>query len=221
MSRCGRWQTTLETCGSDDAGPLRAAVQDRGRRRSTSITWAIAATRDSTPLLVVKPADDRCIRLRCGRPQTSCARQSSDVGSIGLSALRTPRGLVGRTAPAGTAGCQARSRLLRHVPARRLWPRRAAGWPCQSSHRYSAPGSSAEAEPPRRRLVRRLNRPLLLSHHPRWCLAARVALQSHGHHHLTVVFRKRQLHRGCPCPSDGVTRTSLVDAHLLDGERID
>jgi hypothetical protein len=94
----------LETGWRGSAGPLR---RGGSRSWSTSIDFhhlGQAATRDSTPLLVVKPADDRCIRLRWGRPQTSCARQPSDVGSIGLSALRTPGGLVGRTAPGWNSG---------------------------------------------------------------------------------------------------------------------
>jgi hypothetical protein len=53
------------------------------------------------------PDDDRCILLSCG--VTSRAFQACDVGSTGLSALRTPCDLVGTTAPgwnSGTPGSQ-------------------------------------------------------------------------------------------------------------------
>ena len=193
--------------------PLRAAVQDCGRRRSTSITWAIAATRFGTA-----PR----IRLRYGRHITSSARQPSDVGSIGLSALRTPGGLVGTTAPGWNSGmpgsqssraaCSSASTLAEESSrlALPIQPQVQRAWFLRRSRT-----TTTTPRPPVESPIVARSPPSVVSCSP-GCSAEPWPPPT-----LLSSFRKRQLHSACLCPPDGMTRTSLVDTHLLDGEQTD
>jgi hypothetical protein len=108
----------------------------------------------------------RSAHLRPGRFVT---RTRSSVVRLGSSWGYRPRDRPARWAqlpPAETGGYLVHSRLVRHAAKRRPWTRTAASWPCRSSRTCSAPDSCTEPESPRRRLVRPLNHPTLLGHHP-------------------------------------------------------
>ena len=187
-SRYKRWQTAWNSpersCGARFERRFKIVV-DVDRFPSPG---AIAATRDSTPLLlVVTPADDRCIRLRYGRPRNEPARQPSDVGPIGLSALRTPGGLVGTTAPGWNSGmpgsqsscaaCTSASTLAEESSrlALPVQPQVQCAWLLRRSRT-----TTTTPRPP-------VESPIVARSPPSVVLAARVALQSHSHHYLTVV----------------------------------